>query len=344
MGGGDGGGIVIIFTNQLTGNNNLIAANGMRPFRAGLADPYSAGGDGGGGGGAGGVVILNAASFTTNVQVQATGARGSDASYAPSSDCNGPGGGGAGGVIWVSSAAVNPLITPSVTGGTNGLVSVTTTLAACRGFANGATPGANGSTLVNYAAPIASTLLCIPLPIRELISFKYKEKNPSIELDWKLSDVQQIKSFELERSTDQNNFVSLARINKNQSHLYSYIDQDPPAGFLYYRLRIEYQDGRVAYSDILPVIRQGVQEFQLLNISPNPAREKIYLLVQTEKQVEVSIKLYNARGQELISETRLLRKGTNRLPLYVQQLEPGPYYLRLTQAGNTIVKTILKAE
>jgi hypothetical protein len=342
MGGGHGGGIVIIFTNQITGNNNVIAANGARPFRAGLADPYSAGGDGGGGGGAAGVIILNANSFTNNVQVQAIGARGSDASHALSTDCNGPGGGGAGGVIWVKGASVSPLLTNSVTGGTNGLVSMTTSLAACRGFANGATPGANGSVLVNYSAPIASTLLCIPLPVRELISFKYKEKSSAIELDWKMSEVKQINSFELERSGDGNNFTRLAIVNKNESFSYSYTDQDPPQGFLYYRLKIFYLDGRIAYSSVLQVVRVNIPDFQLLNVSPNPTRDLTHLSVQASKQLELSIKVYNAGGQEMISENKLLKKGTSRLTIDTRNFDPGTYYLRLTQSGKTIVKSILK--
>ncbi|HYJ37087.1 MAG TPA: T9SS type A sorting domain-containing protein [Chitinophagaceae bacterium] len=343
MHGGIGGGIVIILTNHLFGNNNLIAANGARPFRAGLADPFSAGGDGGGGGGAGGVVILDVNNYTGNVQAQATGGRGSDASFAPSPGCFGPGGGGGGGVIWVK-GAVNPLISSNVTGGANGLISMTCGVVACRGLANGAAAGSDGTTIPNYPLPVASALLCIPLPVDELISFKYKEKTSAIELNWKMSDVQQIRSFDLERSGDNNIYFSIGSINKNQNLLYSFNDVSPPVGIIYYRLKIHYLDGRVAYSEVLQVMRAGDQEFQLLNISPNPALDFTYLLMQSNKQSELSIKVYNASGQEMISVNKLLRKGTNRFPIDLRVLRAGTYYLRLSQPGKTIVKAILKSD
>ncbi len=343
MHGANGGGIVILITGTLYGNNNVIAANGVRPYRAGLADPYSAGGDGGGGGGAGGAVIMEVNNYSGNVQVQATGGRGSDASFAPSPGCFGPGGGGGGGVIWVKGGSVNPLITSSVSGGTNGLISVTTSVVACRGLANGATPGANGNVLANYPLPVANTLLCIPLSIRELISFKYKEKTSSIELEWKLSDIKQIKDFELERSTDQNHFSSIARISKNQSYNYSFIDQDPPTGFLYYRLKTFYLNGEVGYSEVLTVIRERTQDFQLLSVSPNPASETSQLLIQSDKQVEVCIEVYSTIGQLMISERKMLNKGISKLTIHLSNLHAGTYYLRLTQSGKSMVKTILKS-
>ena len=343
MHGANGGGIVILITGTLYGNNNVIAASGVRPYRAGLADPYSAGGDGGGGGGAGGAVIMEVTNYSGNVQVQTIGGRGSDASYTPSPGCFGPGGGGGGGVIWVKGASVNPLITSSVTGGTNGLISVTTSVVACRGLANGATPGANGSVLANYPLPVANTLLCIPLAIQELISFKYKEKNSAVILDWKFSDIKRIKEFELERSTDRNHFVSITRISKNQNYNYNYIDLDLPSGFVYYRLKTFYLNGDVAYSEILTVIRSEGQDFQLMSISPNPTDEISYLLIQSDKQVQLLLEVYNSIGQVIISDKSMLNRGTSRLAINLTEYNPGLYYIRLTQSGKTIVKTILKS-
>jgi len=343
MHGANGGGIVILITGTLYGNNNVIVANGARPYRPGLADPYSAGGDGGGGGGGGGAVIMEVTNYSGNVQIQATGGRGSDASYTPSPGCFGPGGGGGGGVIWVKGASVNPLITSAVNGGVNGLISVTTSVVACRGLANGATPGANGNVLANFPLPVANVLLCIPLSIRELISFKYKEKTSSIQLDWKFSDVQQIKDFELERSTDQNHFTSIARINKSQNYNYSFLDQDLPPGFLFYRLKTFYLNGDVAYSEVLSVIREHSKDFQLLSLSPNPATETSHLLIQSEKQVEVYIEVYSAIGQVIISERKILNRGISKVEIPLTRLDAGIYYLRLTQSGKSIVKTILKS-
>jgi hypothetical protein len=168
MPGGDGGGIVFIKADTLQGNNEFILANGARPYRADLADPYAAGGDGGGGGGGGGVIVADVTEWDYsggNVFLQANGADGSYSSYTPSSGCFGPGGGGGGGVIWVKQAALIPQVQASVAGGANGLISVTTSVAACRGLANGATPGATGDVKFNYVPPAIAGLVCAPLAV-----------------------------------------------------------------------------------------------------------------------------------------------------------------------------------
>ena len=343
MHGGHGGGIVLIITNNLIGNNNLITASGARPFRAGLADPFSAGGDGGGGAGAGGVVILEANNYTGNVQVQAMGGRGSDASYTPSSGCFGPGGGGGGGVIWVK-GAVNPLLTTNVTGGTNGLISVTTSVVACRGLANGASPGNNGAIIPNYSLPLASTPLCIPLAVNELIYFKGQSKNLAIELSWKMNSVDLIKSFTLERSFDQNNFTAIAALNKNQNVSYSYSDEDAVYGFNYYRLKVHYLDGRVAYSNIISVEKFGNNGIELVTVKPNPVHQVAALQIESNLPQEVVVSIYNANGQQLISVRKILKRGLNNVTLDVMKLSAGTYFLRVSNPTRTLVTSITKAE
>jgi hypothetical protein len=341
--GGNGGGIVILTTNELIGNNNIIAANGSRPFRAGLADPYAAGGDGGGGGGAGGVIILNVTNYTGNVQAQATGGRGSDASNAPSSGCFGPGGGGGGGIVWVKGASIVPLVTTALTSGSNGVISNSTTVVACRGLANNAASGVNGNVAVNYALPTASTLLCIPLAIDELTIFKAEEKNRLINVDWRLSDLTQLSHFVLERSIDQNNFSAIALVNKNASHDYQFIDVDAPSGALYYRLKTFYIDGRIGYSEIIRVTRKEVEGLHLISVSPNPSKGITCLMLEAGSQMKITIEIYNSTGQRIFSENKQLQKGIWKENVDLHSIIAGTYFIRVNGQGNNIVTQITKS-
>src|SRR5580692_10806076 len=142
--GGNGGGIIILTAPVITSAGNAILANGLAPINPTNINPLVAEGDGGGGGGAGGTIIINAATVSGSVDVEAQGGRGSDASNFVT-DCTGPGGGGGGGVIWTSGATIPPAITPIVNGGSNGVVSANSGKAACRGAANSATAGAVGN-------------------------------------------------------------------------------------------------------------------------------------------------------------------------------------------------------
>lgn len=107
--GTNGGGIVIIGANTVTGNGNMIKANANTP-------PTNAAGDGAGAGGAGGTILLNASGFTTTLVIQANGGNGGNVAAIN----YGAGGGGSGGVIWTN-AALPGSVTTSVTGGSGGI-------------------------------------------------------------------------------------------------------------------------------------------------------------------------------------------------------------------------------
>jgi gliding motility-associated-like protein len=87
-----GGGIAIVITNTLHGNNFSIRANGYT-----VIPVAGAAADGAGGGGGGGAVWIKANVLGTAFTVQANGGTGGN--QAPGSWCAGPGGGGGAGAI-----------------------------------------------------------------------------------------------------------------------------------------------------------------------------------------------------------------------------------------------------
>ncbi|MBS7229463.1 tandem-95 repeat protein, partial [Flavobacterium psychroterrae] len=109
----DGGGIVIIFANEIVGNGYSIIANGFAP----LAVNPSGSPDGGGGGGAGGTVVLKTPVFTGNLIVSAKGGDGQDLN---TNVVHGPGGGGGGGALLYSLASLPANVTLISSGGIGG--------------------------------------------------------------------------------------------------------------------------------------------------------------------------------------------------------------------------------
>jgi gliding motility-associated-like protein len=149
--GGNGGGIVIIKSNSIKTNNNLIIANGdggVECFRD--AQAYKCH-EGMGGGGGGGAILIDASSFLDNTNIHVNGGKGADMNGEIQGQL-GPGGGGGGGVCWVSNAALPGNILITQNGGING-VNID--------FGNdsyGATPGQAGSNLLNLKIPIDTIL------------------------------------------------------------------------------------------------------------------------------------------------------------------------------------------
>ena len=111
--GGNGGGLVIIVTDEIAGNNLAITANGTAP-------PFNATGDAGaGGGGAGGAIAISTDKFgVSSLVLQVRG--GDGGKWFPHDSTYSHGGGGGGGRIWIK-PAVNPgNVTNLITGGTGG--------------------------------------------------------------------------------------------------------------------------------------------------------------------------------------------------------------------------------
>jgi hypothetical protein len=336
MPGGDGGGIVFIKADTLYGNNELIRANGSRPYRADLADPYAAGGDGGGGGGGGGVIVADITTYSGNVNYEARGADGSYSSYTPSPGCFGPGGGGGGGVLWIKGPALTPGIGTNFSGGANGLISVTTSVAACRGLANGATAGSNGNFILNYTPPVSTSPVCIPLPLNDLVYFVGKETATGVSLNWKMRSVQGVRSYEIERSVDKVNFETISAVKNNGLAIFTVTDKDAPAEFIYYRLKISYDDGRKLYSSVVLVQVSSKTGLQLIRLSASE------IVLRSEGQGTGEISIYGVNSQKLLSKNCLLRKGINRLSLNTANLPKGAYFFVVSMDGRRVAKSFIK--
>lgn len=336
MPGGNGGGIVFIKADTLYGNNELVCANGARPYRADLADPYAAGGDGGGGGGGGGVIVADIAIYGSNVNYEARGADGSYSSYTPSPGCFGPGGGGGGGVLWINGPALAPGNGTNFSGGANGLISVTTSVAACRGLANGATAGANGNLILNYTPPVSTSPVCIPLPLNDLVYFTGKETADGVSIAWKMRGMQGVRSYEVERSVDRVNFETVSVVQNNGAAIFTVTDKNAPAEFVYYRLKISYDDGRKLYSAVILVQVGSKSGLQLIRLSVSE------VVLRSAGQGTGEVSIYTAGSQKLIAKNYLLRKGINRLSLNTASLPKGAYFFVVTMDGRRVAKSFIK--
>lgn len=339
--GGNGGGIVIVRANVLVGAGTTILADGATPVNLTNVDPYSAEGDGGGGGGAGGSVILDVTEVLGNIDVVARGGRGSDASRG-TSDCLGPGGGGGGGVLWVKGGAALPNVATTLNGGSNGVISTLTTVVACRGQANGATSGTVGQALVDYVPPALGNFLCTPLAVPELKFFKGRYENKTNVLWWTMTSIDDVSSYELERSVDQVSFTGIGSVANNGKYSFSIIDARSSLGTTYYRLKIIRQNGSISYSSIVIITHHVSSVFNQVTVFPNPATHRLNLSIVTSKNASARIAVYNASGQRTFDRQIRLSAGYQTLSVPVSQYTPGIYLLTLDADGVSERKKFIK--
>lgn len=142
--GGNGGGIVILYANEIEANNVSILSKGdtVRGVAAG---------DAAGGGGAGGTVVLRANTFsTTNLNINVDGGKGGNVNngFDPAANrCMGPGGGGGGGAVWFSSVSTPVGCNVSALGGATGITSWPGAHVSCALLSNGGRDGDVGGVL-----------------------------------------------------------------------------------------------------------------------------------------------------------------------------------------------------
>ena len=339
--GGNGGGIVLLSARVITGIGVSILANGGRPINPSNTDPYQAEGDGAGGGGAGGTILINANTVLGNISVQSNGADGANAGN-NINDCPGPGGGGGGGIVWVSGASFPSSISSTTNGGASGIVSLTSSIASCKGLPDGATAGANGVSQANYVLPASTVSICVPLPLPGLEKFSGSLTNDGAMLHWVMLDISHVASYQIQFSTDQSSYQNIASIDNNGGYDFSYTDHRQFEGTIYYRLMMIETDGSVYYSQIVPLDRPTEHVLQFISIQPNPASSNLCANLYAQKKETVNWIICNTLGQNIFSTSSLINEGYNRVSVNVSGLSAGVYYLKLVAHDIIAVKAFIR--
>jgi hypothetical protein len=260
--GGDGGGIVFIWANNVWGSDT-ISANG--------GNGGNSTSDGAGGGGAGGTIILQVNNFAPTVKIKANGGSGgnSDNSFV-NNRCFGGGGGGSGGVVYFSGPVhANAFVDGGVAGVESNRLGTCSTRPGI--------DGNDGSTISGYVFPRSSdpSGYCqLLLPV-ELISFTATRFDKKVILKWNIGNPENIKWFVVERSTDAMQWSAIGTVLANPPITdYSMIDAFPLPGKNYYRIRFAEFNSNTSYSPVNLIINNSDQTY---SVYPNPANGTVYI-------------------------------------------------------------------
>jgi trimeric autotransporter adhesin len=181
-----------------------------------------------------------------------------------------------------------------------------------------------------------SALITLPA---ELVNFKGTlQNNNSVLLEWQTASENNTKQFVIEKSTDGSSFNSIGSVaaagNSTTLINYNYTDNNavnPSSNLLYYRLRIEDNDGKYKYSDIITVSLSYVAG--RVNISPNPSSGTANVNVGAPVDGKAIWKIIDNIGQVVLQNSVELRTGNNNFPINISGLAAGSYYLSVSGAG-----------
>jgi hypothetical protein len=171
------------------------------------------------------------------------------------------------------------------------------------------------------------------LPVT-FVNFYGKPTGNNITLQWTTAAEQNSSHFEIQRSTDGRNFVSVGIVaaagNSSTTNNYDFKDVNVAAGTYQYRLKQFDIDGRFIYSAVITIRMSTDNKIMLL---PNPV---IHQLEIKGVATNTPIRIYDASGSLLQTS---IWNGT---AIDVSRLSSGVYTVQVIMGETILVKKIVK--
>jgi hypothetical protein len=183
----------------------------------------------------------------------------------------------------------------------------------------------------NQAATTEINVTATVLPV-VLADFSVTASSCNGILNWKTASEQNVKSFEVEYSTNGISFTKAGLVqakNAAEGSVYRYVNAQG-TGKGYYRLKVIDNDGQVSYSRIVSVDTKcnGTKSVSLF---PNPltANQNLSVIISGYEGA-IKGELVSMTGQVIRSYS--LKNGTNTLP--VDKVAQATYMMRVTDASG----------
>lgn len=170
-----------------------------------------------------------------------------------------------------------------------------------------------------------------PLPV-QLTSFTGSYSNSIAALNWQTSQELNSDYFELFRSYDGVNFISVTKVKSagysNTIKNYSFLDHVSGSNYVYYRLKQVDNNGKESFSSIVNLslgARTGVDVF------PNPFNNNFTVSLASTKTTFATLNIQNTSGQLIYTKNISLNKGNNSIVInnLPSSLGSGIYYVTI---------------
>jgi hypothetical protein len=189
-----------------------------------------------------------------------------------------------------------------------------------------------------------------PVPV-ELTSFTAAASVGKVTLNWTTATEINNLGFEIERSYNGENFVSIGFVKGNgtttESKSYSFTDNIDLKGTdeIYYRLKQVDYNGSIDYSDVVSVVLETPVEFALGQNFPNPFNPSTKIKYSVPQSGLVSIVIYDLTGQKVETVVDEVKQpGNYEIEFNAAGLSSGVYFYKMTTNSFSQIKkmSILK--
>ncbi|MFT3981818.1 MAG: GEVED domain-containing protein [Ferruginibacter sp.] len=182
-------------------------------------------------------------------------------------------------------------------------------------------------------------LVALPITIEYFRGTKQSSRNV---LDWKVTCIGSPSvNLQLERSADGRSYKAIYIATETAARClqpFTENDLQPLPGLNYYRLKTIDVDGKIAYSNTVVLLGEN-KGFALVNLAPNPVKDKAVLTVTSAETTSMEIVIIDINGKQVNKQKVTLIAGSNQVPLELGKIAAGTYTVSgLTPNGS--VQTI----
>jgi hypothetical protein len=181
-------------------------------------------------------------------------------------------------------------------------------------------------------AILGSADASIPLPVK-FSSFGAKAVLEGVDLNWMVGIEDQLKGYEVEKSTDEKNFSTISFVPASGQSSYSFMDAQP-AAVTYYRIKSVDLDGKFGYSAIVSV--KSGQTSVVLRAFPTPVRKDL-TIQHNAATVSTRISISSIDGR--LIQTIMPLTGSQQTTVDLSSARAGLYIVRF-ESGTGDVQTL----
>ena len=179
-----------------------------------------------------------------------------------------------------------------------------------------------------------------PLPVT-FVAFTGRQVGNTIVLDWATASENDNNYFEIERSADGVNYVTIGYVDGagNSSSLlgYQFTDNAPEQGQLYYRLSQVDFDGNREYADKVVAVLYTGSEIENLTIVPNPT-DGLFKVSASGSMAGGRIQLLSQAGQVV----RIVDVDSFDATIDISDMPSGIYILRFVTDTKVLQQKVVK--
>lgn len=165
-------------------------------------------------------------------------------------------------------------------------------------------------------------------------NFSGSVKNNAVNLAWTTKTESNLSQFLVLKSTDGtswNTIGTVAAKNIATGTQYNFTDNNPIAKN-YYRLKILDKDGKINYSGVLIINKNGGRNISLLG---NPVRDAIKLNISDDNAAAYHLALYSSDGKVLASQVFSHSGGTDNATMNIPSSAKGLCLLKVSSGSTT---------